>query len=140
MKVAVLKEMADAEKRVAAVPATVEKMVAAGMEVLVQTGAGLASGFRDADYQGAGAKIDDHPEILLAAGDVLLTVQRPSAEGLERIPEGVALIAYSLQSRGDASFSAGLQRRRLTALSLDLLPTLPRPHTMPVLTSLATTA
>ncbi len=140
MKVAVLKEMADAEKRVAAVPATVEKMVAAGMEVLVQTGAGLASGFRDADYQGAGAKIDDHPEILLAAGDVLLTVQRPSAEELERIPEGVALVAYSLQSRGDASFSAGLQRRRLTALSLDLLPRIARAQNMDVLSSMANIA
>ena len=51
MKVAVLKEMVAGEKRVAAVPPTVEKMVAAGMEVFVQAGAGLASGFADAEYR-----------------------------------------------------------------------------------------
>src|SRR5260370_32578934 len=101
MKVAVLKEMADAERRVAAVPATVEKMVAAGMEVLIQTGAGLASGFRDADYQGGGAKVEDRPEVLLAAGAVLLTVQPPSAQQLGRLPEGAALISHTVPRRGN---------------------------------------
>lgn len=135
MKVAVPKEMADAERRVAAVPATVEKMVAAGMEVLIQTGAGIASGFRDADYQAAGAKVSARPEALLEPGDVLLKVQRPSAQELEHIPEGAALVAYSLQ--GDALLREGLKRRRLTAFSLDLVPRIARAQNMDVLSSMA---
>src|SRR5438270_10770448 len=67
MKVAVLKEMVAGEKRVAAVPPTVEKMVAAGMEVFVQEGAGVASGFADADYRAAGAKAETSPAASLKA-------------------------------------------------------------------------
>src|SRR6267378_3357692 len=101
MRVAVLKEMVAGEKRIAAVPPTVEKMVAAGMEVFVQAGAGVASGFADADYLRAGARMDSSPELLLGSGDVLLKVQRPTEHEVDRIPERAAIVAYSLQSRGD---------------------------------------
>src|SRR5437588_8149172 len=135
MKVLVLKESAEGERRVAAVPATVEKMARAGMEVLVQAGAGLAAGFVDAEYQTAGAKVAGD-----LAGDVLLKVQRPSAEEMDRIPEGAALIAYSLQGRGAAGLREGLQRRRITAFSLDLVPRIARAQNMDVLSSMANIA
>jgi len=140
MKVAVLKEMVAGEKRVAAVPPTVEKMVAAGMEVFVEAGAGLASGFADADYGAAGAKVRASPGALLESGDVLLKVQRPSAQELEGIPERVAVVAYSLQSRGDAELAERLKRRRISALSLDLLPRIARAQSMDVLSSMANIA
>ena len=126
MRVAVLKESVEGEKRVAAVPATVEKMVGAGIEVLVEAGAGVASGFSDADYRGAGAKVDARPETMLSDGDVVLKVQRPSAQELDRIPERAVLVAYSLQARGDAWVSEAWKRRRISALSLDLLPRIAR--------------
>jgi NAD(P) transhydrogenase subunit alpha len=135
MKVVVLKEMADGEKRVAAVPASVEKMAGAGMEVLVQAGAGIASGFLDADYRGAGASV----EADAAAGDVVLRVQRPSAPELDGIPEGAALVASSLQRGGD-EFREKLKRRRITAFSLDLLPRIARAQSMDVLSSMANIA
>src|SRR5258708_10844181 len=140
MKVAVLKETAAGERRVAAVPATVEKMVAAGMEVFVQAGAGLASGFVDAEYLGVGAKVAPSPEVLLGSGDVFLKVERPSGHELDRIPERAAVVAYSLQSRGDAELSEKLKRRRITALSLDLLPRIARAQNMDVLSSMANIA
>src|SRR3989441_5906505 len=140
MKVAVLKEMVAGEKRVAAVPPTVEKMVAAGMEVFVQEGAGVASGFADADYRAAGAKPETSPAALLESGDVLLKVQRPSAQELDSIPESVAVVAYSLQSRGDAELAERLMRRRISALSLDLLPRIARAQSMDVLSSMANIA
>src|SRR5256885_10137479 len=98
MKVAVLKEMVAGEKRVAAVPPTVEKMVAAGMEVFVQEGAGVASGFADADYRAAGAKPETSPPAPLESGDGPLKAQRPSAQELEPIPQSVAVLAYVRQS------------------------------------------
>jgi NAD(P) transhydrogenase subunit alpha len=134
MNVLVLKEMADGEKRVAAVPATVEKMVAAGMEVSVQAGAGLASGLLDDDYRAAGARVQPGP----SGGDVLLKVQPPSAQEVEQIPEGAALVAYGLQR--DAGLTEGLKRRRLSVFSLDLLPRIARAQSMDVLSSMANIA
>ena len=140
MRVAVLKESVEGEKRVAAVPATVEKMVGAGIEVLVEAGAGVASGFSDADYRGAGAKVHARPETTLSDGDVVLKVQRPSAQELDRIPERAVLVAYSLQARGDAWVSEAWKRRRISALSLDLLPRIARAQSMDVLSSMANIA
>src|SRR5215470_3020804 len=137
MKVAILREMADGEKRVAAVPATVEKMASAGMEILVQAGAGEAASFLDADYRAAGARIEGSPEAMLGEGDLILKVQRPTRGELDRVPERSALVAYSLQSRGDAEYREQLKRRRITALSLDLLPRIARAQNMDVLSSMA---
>src|SRR5207248_9826375 len=108
MKVAVLKEIVAGEKRAAAVPATVEKMVATGIEVRVQAGAGLSSGFSDEDYRGAGAAISPDAE----GADVVLKVQRPVEQELEGVHERAILTAYTLQSRGDAAYQDKLKRRR----------------------------
>jgi NAD(P) transhydrogenase subunit alpha len=140
MKVAVLKETVQGERRVAAVPATVEKMAGAGMEVWLESGAGIASGFSDAEYQAAGAQVADRPEARLGASDVLLKVQRPSAPELDRLPEGAILVAYSLQARGDAALTEAWKRRRISALSLDLLPRIARAQSMDVLSSMANIA
>jgi H+-translocating NAD(P) transhydrogenase subunit alpha len=136
MRVAVLKEIVAGEKRVAAVPASVEKMVAAGIEVQVQADAGMSSGFSDADYQSAGATISPGAE----GADVVLKVQRPSEQELDGIPERATLIAYTLQSRGDAAYQDRLKRRRVSALSLDLLPRIARAQNMDVLSSMANIA
>src|SRR5712664_2330877 len=140
MRVAVLKEVVQGERRVAAVPATVEKMSGAGMEVFVEAGAGLASGFADAEYQRAGAQVVDRPEAGLGGEDVLLKVQRPSAQEVDRIPERAILVAYTLQARGDAAVSDAWKRRRVSALSLDLLPRIARAQSMDVLSSMANIA
>jgi NAD(P) transhydrogenase subunit alpha len=71
---------------------------------------------------------------------VVLKVQRPADQELNAIPERAALIAYSLQSRGDASYLENLKRRRISALSLDLLPRIARAQNMDVLSSMANIA
>ena len=139
MKVAILAETALGEKRVAAVPATVEKMVKAGMQVFVEAGAGLASFFVDQEYAKAGATVAASQDALDGAG-VVLKVQRPAALEIDRVPERAALIAYSLQARGDAELREKLKRRRITALSLDLLPRIARAQSMDVLSSMANIA
>src|SRR2546426_12674529 len=98
MKAAILKELAEGERRVAAVPATVEKMVKAGMEVGLESEAGLASGFQDGDYREAGARVEPSRECALDGEAVLLKVQKPGADELDRIPDGCALIAYGLRA------------------------------------------
>ena len=144
MRVVVPKEIADGEKRVAAVPATVEKMVKAGIEVCLESEAGLASGFADAEYREAGAALEAGAEAALKRADVVLKVQRPvrMAQGheLDRFPEGAALIAYSVRPRDDADLAEKLRTRRITALSLDLVPRIARAQNMDVLSSMANIA
>ena len=138
MNLAVLKELAEGEKRVAAVPATVEKMVKAGIAVRLQSEAGLASGFQDGEYQEAGARVSPSPDAALEGAGVVLKVQEPSGDELDRFPESVALIAYSL--RGATDLSQKLRARRITAFSLDLLPRIARAQSMDVLSSMANIA
>ena len=140
MKAAVLKELADGEKRVAAVPATVEKMVKAGIDVCLESEAGLASGFQDGEYREAGARVEPTPDAALAGADVVLKVQKPRGDELDRFPEGCALICYGLRARTDANVSQKLRARRITALSLDLVPRIARAQSMDVLSSMANIA
>ena len=138
MKAAVLKELAAGEKRVAAVPATVEKMVKAGIEVCLQSDAGVASGFQDGEYREAGARVEPSPDAALEGAGLVLKVQKPGGEELDRIPQGCVLIAYSLRAATD--LSEKLRARRLTALSLDLVPRIARAQSMDVLSSMANIA
>src|SRR5438128_12116521 len=138
MKGAVLRELAEGERRVAAVPATVEKMVKVGMEVCLESEAGLASGFQDGDYREAGARVEPSRDGALDGAAVVLKVQKPGADELDRIPEGCALIAYGLRAGTD--LSQKLRDRRITALSLDLLPRIARAQSMDVLSSMANIA
>ena len=138
MNVAVLKELAEGEKRVAAVPATVEKMVKTGIAVSVESEAGLASGFQDGEYQEAGARVSPSPASALEGAGVVLKVHKSSGDELDRIPEGASLIAYSLRAAPDVSQK--LRARRISAFSLDLLPRIARAQNMDVLSSMANIA
>jgi len=141
MKVAFLKELHDGEKRVSAVPATVEKLVKAGLEVAVETGAGLASALPDEQYARAGARIAPFPDVLGGA-DAVVKVRQPlprsGAHELDLVPEGAALVSYGL--RDAEALRVYLKRRRISAFSLDLLPRIARAQSMDVLSSMANIA
>lgn len=79
IKIAVLKETADLEKRVAATPETVKKYIAKGVTVSVQAGAGEAASYPDKDYVAAGAQIIETTGTLTKDADIILGVQLPSS-------------------------------------------------------------
>ena len=91
MKVAVVKESAPGERRVALVPETVPRLVQAGLEVLVETGAGDGAWFPDSAYTAAGATVTSTDD-LYATADVILTVTRPDEAALGRLRAGQAVI------------------------------------------------
>ena len=95
MKVAVVKETAPGERRVALVPETVPRLVQAGLEVLVEAGAGDAAWFPDNAYTAAGATIASTGD-LYAAADVILTVTRPDEAALGRLRAGQAVDRHAL--------------------------------------------
>jgi len=136
MKVAVVKEGAPGERRVALVPETVQKLRQGGLEVLVERGAGDGAWFPDDTYSAAGAAITTTDE-LYATADVILTVTRPQ---LDKLRAGQAVIGM-LAPLIDPQLARSLAERGVTAISLDGLPrTLSRAQGMDALTSQANVA
>ena len=139
MKVAVVKENAPGERRVALVPETVPKLMAAGAEVLVQSGAGEAAWFPDSTYAEAGAAIITAEE-LYAGADVILTVTRPGLKAVPRLRAGQAVFGM-LSPLTNPELARELAEQGVTAVSLDGLPrTLSRAQPMDALSSQANVA
>jgi NAD(P) transhydrogenase subunit alpha len=139
VKVAVVKETAPGERRVALVPETVPKLVQAGLEVLVEQGAGDGAWFADSTYDEAGATIV-MPADLYAMADVILTVTCPSGTQLASLRENQAVFGM-LSPLIDPKLAQDLADKHVTAVSLDGLPrTLSRAQGMDALTSQANVA
>ena len=139
MKVAVVKEDAPGERRVALVPETVPKLMAAGVDVLVEKGAGEAAWYPDTAYAEAGAVIVSGPELYDQA-DVILTVTRPSPGTVSRLRAGQALFGM-LAPLTNPELARSLADQGVTAVSLDGLPRrLSRAQPMDALSSQANVA
>src|SRR5215471_5526063 len=139
MKIGVLKETAPGERRVALVPEMLARLRGAGLDVLVQSGAGEGAWFADSAYAEAGATIVSRDE-LLAEADVVVGISRPEERVTGALRAGQALIAL-LNPLVDPAFAAAMAARGVTAISMDGLPrTLPRAQGMDALTSQANVA
>ena len=121
MRVAVPREIVAGEKRVALVPEVIPPLVRLGHEVGVQSGAGIAAGFPDEAYAAAGASIVPEPSNLYAAADLILKVQRPTADEMGMLESGKILIGL-LQPAADPRFFADLAARGVIACSMELVP------------------
>ena len=91
MKVGVAKETAPGERRVALVPEALGKLQAAGLEVLVETGAGAGSAIPDSAYADAGATVVP-TDALYQQSDVVLRVAKPSAAEVKQLRKGQAVV------------------------------------------------
>src|SRR5688500_12803449 len=139
MKIGIPKETAPHERRVALVPETVKKLAAKKIETVVQSGAGLASSFVDAEYEAAGAKVVGSYADLAAAADAIVRVARPSADELAGMRDGTALVTliYALSS-GD--YVKQLAAKKLLSVALELIPRTTLAQAMDVLSSQANLA
>jgi H+-translocating NAD(P) transhydrogenase subunit alpha len=134
IKAAVIREVSPGERRVALVPDAIGRLQPAGIDVLVERGAGDGAWLPDAAYADAGASIVSAAEIYQAA-DVILTVTRPSPEAMSELRKGQAVIGM-LAPLADPELAAALAARGVTVISLDGLPrTLSRAQPMDALTS-----
>ncbi|HKX35372.1 MAG TPA: NAD(P)(+) transhydrogenase (Re/Si-specific) subunit alpha, partial [Rhizorhapis sp.] len=110
MKIAVLKEQAEGERRVSATPETVKKFIGLGAALAVEQGAGESAAIADADYAAAGAVIGSRAETLKDA-DIILGVQGPPVESLNGVKSGAMLVAglnpFGERGRVDAYADAG---------------------------------
>ncbi len=139
MKVAVPKERRAGETRVAAVPETVKKMVAAGLSVAVEKGAGAGAAFPDEAYKEAGATIARDAKAVLKDADIVLKVRGPAAEEVALLPKGAVLVAM-LAPYAEAETTQRLAAQGVTAFAMELMPRITRAQSMDVLSSQANLA
>ncbi|QDH70742.1 NAD(P) transhydrogenase subunit alpha [Marilutibacter alkalisoli] len=134
--VGVVREHAEGERRVAMTPETCRKLVAAGVRVQIERGAGLRSAFTDEAYAQAGAELADTADAVLAGVDVLLCVQPPADDAIARMREGATLVGL-LAPQADPARAEALQSRGIVAFPLERLPRTTRAQAMDVLSSQA---
>ncbi|MFQ5816726.1 MAG: Re/Si-specific NAD(P)(+) transhydrogenase subunit alpha [Terriglobia bacterium] len=145
MIVGVAVECYPQERRVALVPAVVPTLAKAGLEVLVEPGAGQSAGFPDAAYQLQGARLAPNRTQLFSSADVLLQVRglggNPDAAPTElaSLHAGQVVVGL-LNPLGAPEAVRGLAGRGITAFALELLPRISRAQPMDALTSMATIA
>ena len=133
MKIAVLKEHVDGERRVAATPETAKKFIALGATVAVETGAGAAARYADQAYADVGASVADRASTL-AGADIILGVQGPDPAGLTGAAAGAWIVAglnpFGDRARIDAYAAAGYE-----ALAMEFMPRITRAQSMDILSS-----
>ena len=136
MKVGVVRETLPGERRVALVPDTVSKLIAAKLEVAVQAGAGSEAFYTDDAYQKAGATLVPDARTVLGQADALLKVQPPSLDEVAALKSGAILIAF-LQPSAHAEVVKALATQKVTAFSLEFVPRISRAQSMDALSSQA---
>ena len=132
-KIAVLKETAAGETRVAASPETVKKFIALGATVSVEKGAGLSASISDAEYEAVGATLGTATAVAKDA-EILLGVQGPDPKALKAVAKGAWIVAgldpFGQRKRVDEYAKAGVE-----ALAMEFMPRITRAQSMDILSS-----
>ncbi len=139
MKLAVPKETAKGETRVAATPETVKKLKALGLDVIVQAGAGDAARIADADYAAAGATIAPDAKSALSDADIVLKVRGPQAAECAQLKKGAVVVAL-LAPHNEKDAIATLAGQGATGFAMEFIPRISRAQAMDVLSSQANLA
>lgn len=134
MRVAVPKEIKDGEKRVALVPDIISKLSKAGLEVVIESGAGLTAQASDKDFEAAGAVIESGD--VLKDADVVLSVQPLTPAQMSSLKKGAITISF-LSPTGSADSITAAASAGVTAFSLESVPRISRAQSMDALTSQA---
>ena len=134
--IAVVRETAPGERRVAATPETCKKFIALGAQVRVEKGAGFAAGFADAAYEAIGVQLVDSAQAALAQADILLCVAPPAPEVLSGLKDGTTVVGM-LAPQADDARGRAITDRGLVAFPLERLPRTTRAQAMDILSSQA---
>jgi NAD(P) transhydrogenase subunit alpha len=138
MRVAVPRETAQGERRVALVPETVSKLHEAGFEIGVEHGAGAQAGFPDDLYAQAGAELVDADALVNGAG-VVTCVAKPASDVIAAMASGTVLIGF-LQPLTDREGVNELREHGVVAFAMESIPRITRAQSMDALSSQATVA
>ncbi len=134
MRVAVAKEIRAGEKRVALVPDIISKLTKAGLDVVIESNAGLASEYSDQQFNDAGAQVKSGD--VLAGADVVLSVQPLTPAQIKTLKKGCITISFLSATTAAESIEAAVLAG-VTAISLEMVPRISRAQSMDALTSQA---
>lgn len=133
MKIGVLKETQDGERRVAITPTIAKQLIAVGFEILVEEGAGENSSFKDSDYTDVNVTIEKRAVVFHEA-QILLKINPFDEEDLKLVDKGQILIS-KLYHKSDPELIKAIAARGATAFSMDAIPRISRAQDMDVLSS-----
>jgi len=136
--VGVLSEEDAAEKRVAQVPSSIEKLKKQGYNVMVQSGAGLRANFSNSDYESAGAQIVSE-DAIYSDSDVIVKVRPPTTEEVSRLSPNVTFISTLYPGRNE-EVRDSLVATGCDSFALDCVPRISRAQSMDILSSMANVA
>ncbi len=136
MIVSIPKETALGERRVALVPELISKLIAAGLEVYVQFGAGTEAGFPDKQYEDKGAHLSAD---VFAQADVVLKVRPPTPDEIAKLKEDSIVIGL-LEPYTSTEQIRLLSERKVTSFAMELMPRIARAQAMDALSAMSTVA
>jgi len=139
IKIAVPKEEAPGERRVALVPEVAGKLVRQGHAVAVESGAGVGAHYLDDAYEKVGAQLVEQRAELLGGAQIVLKVQPPTEDEIDALPEGAVLIGFMYPHRYPERV-AKMRDKKLTVFAMELVPRITRAQAMDALSSQATVA
>ena len=139
MRIAIARETEAGEARVAGTPETVKRLKGLGADVVVQAGAGTASGMPDGDYEAAGATIAATAQDAVRDADVVLKVRRPTDPETRTYKKGALVIAMMDPFGNEAALKA-MAEAGVVAFAMELMPRITRAQVMDVLSSQANLA
>jgi H+-translocating NAD(P) transhydrogenase subunit alpha len=139
MRLAVLKERRAAETRVAATPDTVKRLIALGLTVAIEAGAGLTAAIPDSEFAAPGAEIAPDAAAALAGAEIVFAVQTPLPEQRAMIQRG-ALLVCTAGAFSDPDLVPSLAAAGIDTAAMELLPRITRAQSMDVLSSQANLA
>lgn len=139
LTIGVLRETFAGEKRVAAAPEVVEKLIKLGFGVRIESGAGAAANFSDEAFTAAGAQVTASAAELLAASDIIFKVRAPSSDEVAAMKPGTTLISFIWPAQ-NPDLMKQMAERKLTVLAMDSVPRISRAQKMDALSSMANIA
>lgn len=137
--IGVCKETEQNEKRVAITPEGVKKLSDDGLQVTIESGAGVESSYSDSDYTDAGANIEKSRTKILSECDILLAVQAPPVKDIEKMKSGSVLISF-IWPLQNSDYIEVLKKQSVSGLAMDTIPRISRAQSMDALSSMSNIA
>ena len=128
MRVGIPKEVRSGERRVAATPDTVTKLIDMGFEVQIEKGAGIEANYFDAAYADAGASLVDAAQVW-SESDLVLKVEPPNNDEVAQLKEGAHLISFIWPGENEGLLDA-LKARKATCIAMENIPRITRAQKM----------
>ena len=139
MNIALPKEVHPDETRVALIPEHIAKLAEMGAHITVETGIGQKLNFSDEDYVKAGASLEADRSSLLQAADMVLRIRKPAMEEIDLLKEESTYVSL-LDPFNERQLIEALMKKRITSISMEMIPRITRAQKMDVLSSQANLA